>query len=104
MPRLFPPHRKAGPAATCSGAQKHTIVYLRVSKHNFFTSGLANTSPETLKPWSVIVRARHVVATDFADQLAAPRLQPLRADGTKPRSIFITRHLTCHPCGNRFKI
>jgi hypothetical protein len=34
------------------------------------------------------VRAGHVIAADVANQLAAPGFQPLRADGTIPRSIF----------------
>src|SRR6267143_1709601 len=37
---------------------------------------------------SVIVRTGHVITADRTDQLAPPRLQPLRADGTIPRSIF----------------
>src|SRR6267154_2601873 len=36
----------------------------------------------------IIVRAGHIVAAHGTDQLAAPRLQPLRADGTIPRRIF----------------
>src|SRR5258708_38150897 len=39
----------------------------------------------------IIVRTGHVIAADGTDQLAAPRLQPLRADGTVPRRIFGTR-------------
>jgi hypothetical protein len=38
----------------------------------------------------IIVRAGHVIAADGTDQLAAARLQALRADGTKPRRIFRT--------------
>src|SRR5258708_1343897 len=38
---------------------------------------------------SVIVRARHVIAAHRANQFAAPRLQPLGADGTILRSIFL---------------
>src|SRR5467141_2420551 len=34
------------------------------------------------------VRAGHVIAADGTNQLATPRLQPLRADGTIPRRIF----------------
>lgn len=41
-----------------------------------------------MKPDSVVVRARHVIPADVADQLAAPRLQPLRTHRAKPRSIF----------------
>src|SRR6266852_7608912 len=36
----------------------------------------------------IIVRAGHVIAAHGTDQFAAPRLQPLRADGTIPRRIF----------------
>src|SRR5260370_33584726 len=36
----------------------------------------------------IIVRAGHVIAAHGKDQFAAPRLQPLRGDGTLPRRIF----------------
>src|SRR5439155_26015294 len=36
----------------------------------------------------IIVRAGHVIAAHRTDQLTAPRLQPLRANGTVPRRIF----------------
>src|SRR5258708_19323685 len=39
----------------------------------------------------IVVRAGHVVAAHGTDQLAAPRLQPLRADGTIARRICGTR-------------
>jgi len=42
----------------------------------------------------IIVRAGHVIAAHGTDQLAAPRLQPLRADGTIPRRIFGTSNGT----------
>src|SRR5882762_922691 len=36
----------------------------------------------------IIVRAGHVISAPGTEQLAAPRLQTLRADRTKPRGIF----------------
>src|SRR5713226_3254395 len=38
----------------------------------------------------IIVRAGHVIAARGTEQLAAPRLQPLRAGGTIPRRILGT--------------
>src|ERR1700676_1656510 len=38
---------------------------------------------------SVIVRAGHVIAADWANQLASPRFQPLGADGTIQQSVLL---------------
>src|ERR1700737_4465874 len=43
-----------------------------------------------IKARLIIVRAGHVIAAHGTNQLAAPRHQPLRADGTIPRRIFST--------------
>src|ERR1700676_5478356 len=48
----------------------------------------AATRAGALKNSLIVVRARHVIAADGTDQLAAARFQALRADGTKPRSVF----------------
>src|SRR5258708_23413258 len=42
----------------------------------------------------IIVHAGHVIAARGTEQLAAPQLQPLRADGTIPRRIFGTSDTT----------
>ena len=85
MPRSFPPHSLADWSATCPGAQKHTTLDHRVCKNKRLLP-----LPIGANPRSVIVRARHVVAADVADQLAAPRLQPLRTDRAKSRNVLVS--------------
>ena len=83
MPRCFPPRRKNPPAATLAGATKLT-KFLPKSLYRWPHRGLARTILH-----SIVVRARHIIAADRANQFAAPRCQPLRAHGTIPRGVCL---------------
>ena len=61
--------------------------------------GATGLGPHSL---SVIVRAGHVISADQANQLAASRLEPLRANRTIPGNVFVrsTREVT-RACSER---
>jgi hypothetical protein len=52
-------------------------------------SGSKGNQPGTAQLTSIVVRAGHVISADQADQLAAPDLQPLRANRAIPGNIFV---------------
>src|SRR5579863_2024381 len=79
MPRYFPPHRNANPAATGAGVAKHI-------RFTIFRKAVFSIIQITMR--SIVVRARHVVTAGTAYQLAAAGFQPLRARWTIPGNIL----------------
>src|SRR5258707_44950 len=81
-PKLALPH---------SENQNGTLACRHLGCHGPISSSSAVPAATGRDPGSisVIVRARHVIAAHRANQFAAPRFQPLGANGTILRSIFL---------------
>src|ERR1700704_3968342 len=75
-------------ATTDTPSTSRVVIFKATLFSSSSEKGTGGNSGRNLKKPLVVVRARHVIAANGTNQLATARFQTLRADGTKPRSVF----------------